>query len=467
VTVVEAHPRLWGGISRTEEYKGYRFDIGGHRFFSKASEVEQLWDEILPERMLDRPRKSRIFYQGKFYSYPIRPFEALANLGPMEAARCVGSYAKARLKPVTPVRSFQDWVTNAFGYRLFSIFFKTYTEKVWGMDCRDISADWAAQRIRGLSLSRAVLNAFARRPSDRYATVKTLIDTFRYPRLGPGMMWDAAAAKAEAAGAQLLQASRVTGLSWDASRATWEVEVSGPEVEERLHAAHIVSSIPLAELPAVLKPRLSDAAQTAATSLRYRDFLTVALIMRERNRFDDNWIYVHDPGVRVGRIQNYKSWSPGMVADPDSACYGLEYFCNDGDDLWTKPDGELVHMAVRELAQLGLASVDDVLDGTVVRQPKAYPVYDAEYEARVNVVRAELHARFPTFHPVGRNGMHKYNNQDHAMMTAMLTVENIVSGRAVFDTWKVNADAEYHEAGSRGASPSSGLRVVPVTIEHR
>jgi protoporphyrinogen oxidase len=281
------------------------------------------------------------------------------------------------------------------------------------------------------------------------------------------MMWDAAAAKAEAAGAQLLQASRVTGLSWDASRATWEVEVSGPEVEERLHAAHIVSSIPLAELPAVLKPRLSDAAQTAATSLRYRDFLTVALIMRERNRFDDNWIYVHDPGVRVGRIQNYKSWSPGMVADPDSACYGLEYFCNDGDDLWTKPDGELVHMAVRELAQLGLASVDDVLDGTVVRQPKAYPVYDAEYEARVNVVRAELHARFPTFHPVGRNGMHKYNNQDHAMMTAMLTVENIVSGRAVFDTWKVNADAEYHEAGSRGASPSSGLRAVPVTIEHR
>jgi protoporphyrinogen oxidase len=465
VTVVEAHPRLWGGISRTEEYQGYRFDIGGHRFFSKSAEVERLWDEILPEPMLERPRKSRIFYRGKFYSYPIRPFEALANLGPVEAARCLGSYTRARVRPITPVRSFQDWVTNAFGDRLFSIFFKTYTEKVWGMDCREISADWAAQRIRGLSLSKAVLNAFVRRPSDRHTTVKTLINTFRYPRLGPGMMWEAAAAKAKAAGAWLMQGTRVTGLSWDADQVTWDVQVFGPRGEQRLRAEHVVSSIPLAQLPSMLRPQLSVGAQAAAGSLRYRDFLTVALIMRERNRFDDNWIYVHDPDVRVGRIQNYKSWSPDMVPDPATACYGLEYFCNDGDDLWARPDAELITLAAREIAKLGLASAEDVLDGTVVRQPKAYPVYDADYETHVDVVRSDLQERYPTFHPVGRNGMHKYNNQDHAMMTAMLTVENIEAGRQKFDTWQINDDAEYHEERhGNGASSQLGLRIVPQRV---
>jgi protoporphyrinogen oxidase len=464
VVVVETHPRLWGGISRTEEYKGYRFDIGGHRFFSKSAEVEQLWDEILPEPMLERPRKSRILYQGKFYSYPIRPFEALANLGPFEAARCVASYARARLWPVKPVRSFQDWVTNAFGNRLFSIFFKTYTEKVWGMDCREISADWAAQRIRGLSLSRAVLNAFARRPSERHATVKTLINTFRYPRLGPGMMWEAAAEKAAASGAALLQGTRVVALDWNAKAAEWTATVEDGTGTRTLRAGAVISSIPLGQLPEILTPGLSERAGAAARALRYRDFLTVALVMRERNRFDDNWIYVHDPGVRVGRIQNYKSWSPEMVPDASTACYGLEYFCNDGDDLWARPDAELVALAARELAQLGLASADDVLDGTVVRQPRAYPVYDAEYEARVGVVRDELLERFPTFHPVGRNGMHKYNNQDHAMMTAMLTVENILAGFRKFDTWQVNDDAQYHEAGDRAqAGPEAGTRSVPMS----
>lgn len=463
VAVVEAHPRLWGGISRTEEYKGYRFDIGGHRFFSKSSDVERLWDEILPEPMLERPRKSRIFYRGKFYSYPIRPFEALANLGPAEAARCLASYARARIKPVMPVRSFQDWVTNAFGDRLFSIFFKTYTEKVWGMDCREISADWAAQRIRGLSLSRAVLNAFVRRNPDRHATVKTLINTFRYPRLGPGMMWEAAARKAAANGAMLLQGARVTSLHWDEASAEWIATIDGADGARTLRAGSVISSIPLGQLPDLLTPTLSARASSAASGLRYRDFLTVALIMRERNRFDDNWIYVHDPGVRVGRIQNYKSWSPDMVPDPGTACYGLEYFCNDGDDLWARPDAELVELAARELAKLGLASAEDVLDGTVVRQPKAYPVYDAEYERRVNVVREELEERFPTFHPVGRNGMHKYNNQDHAMMTAMLTVENILAGCRKFDTWQVNEDAEYHEEGGRDhAARELGTRVTPM-----
>jgi protoporphyrinogen oxidase len=462
VTVVEAHPRLWGGISRTEEYKGYRFDIGGHRFFSKSAEVERLWDEILPEPMLERPRKSRIYYQGKFYSYPIRPFEALANLGPVEAVRCVMSYAKARVAPIHPVLSFQDWVTNAFGDRLFNIFFKTYTEKVWGMDCREISADWAAQRIRGLSLSRAVLNAFARPGKDRSATVKTLINSFRYPRLGPGMMWDAAAEHARAAGATLIQGARVTALAWNADTRQWTARVDRAGEITTLTADAVVSSIPLGHLPSMLKPGLTRGAAEAASALRYRDFLTVALITRERHRFDDNWIYVHDPGVKVGRIQNYKSWSPDMVPDPATACYGLEYFCHAGDDIWARPDAELVALAAREMEALGLNNAADVLDGTVVRQPLAYPVYDGEYQARVERIRRELQGRYPTFHPVGRNGMHKYNNQDHAMMTAMLTVENVLAGRSAFDTWRVNDDAEYHESGTMGSeSAASGLRAVP------
>ena len=464
VAVVDSHERLWGGISRTEEYAGYRFDIGGHRFFSKSEQVERLWDEILPELMLERPRKSRIFYRGKFYSYPIRPFEALANLGPVEAARCVASYAGARLRPVAPVRSFQDWVTNAFGHRLFSIFFKTYTEKVWGMDCREISADWAAQRIRGLSLSRAVLGAFARRGPERSATVKTLISTFRYPRLGPGMMWGAAAAEARANGARLIQGARVTALAWNPEAGEWTARVEGDDGIEELRAGSVISSIPLGQLPVMLTPALSLDAASAANGLRYRNFLTVALIVRERNSFDDNWIYVHDPTVRVGRIQNYKSWSPDMVPDKATACYGLEYFCGEGDALWARSDADLVALAARELSQLGLGAVEDVIDGTVVRQPKAYPVYDGEYQARVATVRRELEERFPTFHPVGRNGMHKYNNQDHAMMTAILTVENILAGSKKFDTWQVNDDAEYHEAGGRPSRSESGLRAVPTTV---
>jgi protoporphyrinogen oxidase len=464
VTLVEAHPRLWGGISRTEEYKGYRFDIGGHRFFSKSEAVEQLWDEILPEPMLERPRKSRIYYQGKFYSYPIRPFEALANLGPLEAARCVASYAKARLAPVWPVRSFQDWVTNAFGYRLFSIFFKTYTEKVWGMNCRDISADWAAQRIRGLSLSRAVLGAFARRSGDRSATIKTLINTFRYPRLGPGMMWEAAAEKARTAGATLMQGARVTALAWDEATRQWTTTIDRGGEVVTMTAGSVISSIPLGHLPEMLRPGLSADASAAASALKYRDFLTVALVMRERNRFDDNWIYVHDSGVKVGRIQNYKSWSPDMVPDPATACYGLEYFCHTGDEVWDRSDADLVAQAAREMEALGLGSAADVLDGTVVRQPLAYPVYDGEYQARVDRVRRELSERYPTFHPVGRNGMHKYNNQDHAMMTAMLTVQNILAGRREYDTWQVNDDAEYHEAGGARQSAAITGRAVPAGI---
>ncbi len=465
VTVLEADPDYVGGLARTVRYKGYCFDIGGHRFFSKSQEVEDLWTEILPDDLLVRPRSSRIFYKGKFYAYPLWAREALRNLGLFEAARCVLSYGKARLFPVREPRHFEDWVSNQFGKRLFDIFFKTYTEKVWGMSCKEISADWAAQRIKGLSLKTAVLNALfpKREPTDRARIVKTLIETFRYPRQGPGMLWEACAAKIRARGGVIEMGRKVVGCAYDAAGGWWTVTHRGADDETRTTTArHIMSSAPLRPLCHGLRPRLSDEALRAADALRYRDFLTVAVILKDRHVFDENWVYVHDPGVKVGRVQNFKSWSPEMVPDPAMNCLGLEYFCFEGDGLWSADDAALLDLARAELAQIGLADPADVTDGCVVRAPKAYPIYDDQYADRVATIRRELEQQFPTLHVAGRNGMHKYNNQDHAMMTAMLCVRNILAGRRVYDPWRVNQDAEYIEEGTAGtAAAASGLRLVP------
>jgi protoporphyrinogen oxidase len=473
VTVLERDPRYVGGISRTVEYRGFRFDIGGHRFFSKSQEVEDLWTELLGDDLLHRPRSSRIYYGGKFYAYPLKAGEALKNLGLLESARCVASYAKARLLPVKNPRTFEDWVSNKFGKRLFGIFFKTYTEKVWGMSCREISADWAAQRIKGLSLSTAILAALfpkKKKPADRSQTIKTLIDTFRYPRKGPGMMWEAAADRTRAQGGTIRMGALVEVVEKLPDGGGWRVgfRTGDSGTLEWIEADHVISSAPLRELAAGIRPALPPAVLDAAAKLRYRDFLTVALIVRPTNRFDDNWIYIHEPGVKVGRVQNFASWSPEMVPDADLACYGLEYFCFEGDGLWSSADADLVALATRELESLGLVKAGDVLDGHVVRQPKAYPVYDDDYARHVETIRRELETHYPGLHLVGRNGMHKYNNQDHAMMTAMLTAKNILAGRQLFDVWNVNQDAEYHEAGDRGAqvTDTSG-RLVPRRVEAR
>ena len=465
VVVLEADPQYVGGISRTARYKGFRFDIGGHRFFSKSQEVEDLWTEILPHDMLIRPRSSRICYNGKFFSYPLKPAEAFLKLGPVESVRCGLSYLWARLFPVKEPRNFEEWVTNKFGRRLFGIFFKTYTEKVWGMPCTEISADWAAQRIKGLSLSKAVLSAL--RPARLAAkgeVIKTLINSFRYPRLGPGMMWEACAEKIRALGGEVRMGQCVTNCRYDESGWTVSTRSASGETDE-LTGAHVVSSAPIRELAQYLSPELAEPAAAAAAALKYRDFLTVVLILNERDAFTDNWIYVHDSTVRVGRIQNFKSWSPEMVPDPALACYGLEYFCFAGDQLWTMPDEQLIELGKQELVRLGLGKAGDIRDGCVVRQPKAYPVYDDQYAQHVRAVRTELEARFPTLHLVGRNGMHKYNNQDHSMMTAMLCAKNILAGFRKYDIWEVNEDAEYHESGSAPESASvSGLRAVPQRV---
>jgi len=453
VIVLEIDPEYVGGIARTVNYKNFRFDIGGHRFFSKSREVEDLWTEIAGDNMLHRPRSSRIYYRGKFYTYPLKPFEALSKLGIIESTFCLFSFLAARLHPTRNPKNFEEWVSNQFGKRLFRVFFKTYTEKVWGMSCREISADWAAQRIKGLSVGSALRHALfpTRQPKDRSQVVKTLIDTFRYPRRGPGMMWELCTEKIRQLGGQVMLGRRVVGCRFDAAQKSWIVTArnTGGEMEE-YRGEQLISSMPIRELVAQLEPRLPEAVLSAARALRYRDFLTVGLIVRDRGRFSDNWIYIHDPGVKVGRVQNYKSWSPEMVPDPAYSCYGLEYFCFEGDGLWTMPDSQLIELAKTEIAMIGLAAVTDVVDGCVIRQPKAYPVYDETYQECVNTIRQALEPNYPTVHLVGRNGMHKYNNQDHAMMTAMLTARNILTGERKYDAWAVNQDAEYHEAGAAG-----------------
>ena len=466
VAVLEGDPVYVGGISKTVTYAGYHFDIGGHRFFSKSKEVEDLWSELLPDDMLVRPRSSRILYRGKFFSYPLKAGEALVKLGIFETLRCVLSYGWARVRPVRNPRSFEDWVSNQFGRRLFSIFFKTYTEKVWGMDCKDISADWAAQRIKGLSLSTAVLAALFPKKKARTggAVVKTLIDSFRYPRRGPGMMWEACAAKVRALGGTIAMGRRVTQCRYSPESEQWTVTTrDAAGGEQTATAAHLVSSTPMRELVAMLGDQVSDEARHAAGELKYRDFITVVLMLKDRGVFADNWIYIHDPTVQVGRVQNFKSWSPEMVPDPAMTCYGLEYFCFEHTGLWNLTDGELQALARKEIVQLGIARAEDIVDAHVVRQLKAYPVYDDAYAGHVETIRAELERKFPTLHLVGRNGMHKYNNQDHSMMTAMLCAKNILAGERQFDLWGVNEDAEYHESGEhRGAA--SGLRQVPRAV---
>jgi protoporphyrinogen oxidase len=461
VVVLESDPEYVGGISRTVNYRGYRFDIGGHRFFSKSQEVEELWTEILGADMLQRPRSSKIYYGGQFYSYPLKPFEALSKLGLLESAHCVLSFLVARLNPTRNPRSFEEWVVNQFGQRLFQIFFKTYTEKVWGMNCSEISADWAAQRIKGLSLSSAIRNALLpkRGPNDHSQVVKTLIDTFRYPRLGPGMMWETCARKVRAMRGEVCLGRSVTGCRFEESGKSWTVaaRTAGGQTEEYC-SEHVISSMPVRQLVVGIEPRLPEAALSSGQSLRYRDFLTVGLILQERHRFTDNWIYIHDPNVKVGRVQNYKSWSPDMVPDPNYCCYGMEYFCFEGDGLWTTHDEDLIELAKKELQQVRLAEASDVVDGCVIRQPKAYPVYDDDYKEHVEVIRRALAAHCPNLHLVGRNGMHKYNNQDHAMMTAMLTARNILADEQKFDVWAVNEDGEYHEAGKAGEKSSADLK---------
>ncbi len=455
--VLEADPIRVGGISRTDQYQGYRFDIGGHRFFSKSAEINRVWDEILGEEFLTRSRLSRIYYDRRFFYYPLKPVDAFLKLGPVRSTRILASYLLARLRPIHPERSFEDWVVNRFGRELFRIFFKTYTEKVWGMATDQISADWAAQRIKGLSLTKAVASALLGRwASGCGEVVKTLIDQFKYPRLGPGQMWETAQRKIDTAGGSVRLDQRVVRLERDAQGIRAMLARDGQGRTTRYMARHFLSTLPIRELIRAMDPPAPETIRQAAESLRYRDFLTVVLIVDQLETFPDTWIYIHEPGVKLGRVQNFKNWSPYMVPEPSRSSLGLEYFCFEGDDLWTMKDSELIALGTREIDQIGLIAAEQVVDGTVVRMPKAYPVYDDAYQDHVATIRDWLAEAAPNLALAGRNGMHKYNNQDHSMMTALLAARNIL-GDGPFDPWRVNTDAQYHEEGE---APESG-RTVP------
>ena len=452
--ILEKDPRYVGGIARTVEHRGYRFDIGGHRFFSKNGEIEDLWTEVMGGDMLVRDRLSRIYYRGKYFDYPLKAANALLNLGPLETVLCVASYVWARIRPVRRPRSLEDWVTNQFGRRLFRIFFKTYTEKVWGIPTSELSADWAAQRIKGLDMWSLITSTLRprRATEGRGEVIKTLIDSFRYPRLGPGQMW-------ERVRDELAEKGHPVRMGYDVERihrtpARVRSVIAGGE---EFYGSDFVSTLPIRELIEKMDPPAPAEVRAAAAALGYRDFLTVALIVARADVFPDNWIYVHEPGVQVGRIQNFKSWSEDMVPEPGRTCLGLEYFCFEGDGLWQMPDPALVALGTRELVELGMVRPGEVVDGAVVRQRKAYPVYDDVYQDHLAVIREWLTTSLPNLHLAGRNGLHKYNNQDHSMMTALIVARNIALGTGL-DPWKVNADAEYHEEVRAGEPDRSGRR---------
>jgi len=452
VLVVEANERV-GGLAQTVEYKGFRFDIGGHRFFTKVTAVRDLWRSMLGADFLKRPRLSRIFFDGKFFDYPLKPADALVKLGIVRSISILASYLWVKVRPIEPEVNFEDWVTNRFGRRLFRTFFETYTEKVWGIPCRTISARWAAQRIQGLSLKTAVINMLApwlnRRPGKE---VKTLVDEFEYPRLGPGMMWDAFAARIEALGGTVLLNARVGALLHD-GRAVHGVTIEcadGRRFEQP--ASKIVSTMALTHLVKSLGTAASAQVQQAASSLKYRDFITVAVVVDRRDVFPDNWIYIHDPSVKMGRIQNFKNWSADMVPDASKTCLGLEYFCTAADDISSLSNDQLVALAKIELERIGLVDPASIVDATVVRVPRAYPVYDENYGNAVQTIRAFVD-EFANLQTIGRNGTHTYNNQDHSMVMGMLAVRNLFG--ETHDVWTIDHPDEYlEELHDAGESPA-------------
>ena len=459
-TVLEASDQV-GGISKTVSYHGYRFDIGGHRFFSKVPLINELWHEILGEEFLLRPRISRIYYNQHFFDYPLKPLNALAGLGPLESFLIGLSYIKAKFFHIHDEKTFEQWVSNRFGHRLYNIFFKTYTEKVWGIPCTEISADWAAQRIKNLSLKQAVRNAlFGAKQGIDGSALTSLIEQFHYPRFGPGMMWERCRSLIEHQGSQTVHGVKVERIRHRHGQVDcvsgWSMNGEHLEYDGR----HFVSTMPLRELVHALDPLPPDEVLKAAQDLRYRDYLTVVLVVDRESVFPDNWLYVHSPEVKLGRIQNYKNWSPYMVPDPSRTSLGLEYFLWDKDEEWSWPQERLIELGVRECAQIGLIDPQEVKDGTVVRMEKAYPVYDQTYQESVATIRQYLET-FSNLQTIGRNGLHRYNNQDHSMLTGVYAAGNILGEK--HDVWSVNTEKEYHEE-ERVTKPNTGDRLVPTRV---
>ncbi|VEP15836.1 Amine oxidase [Hyella patelloides LEGE 07179] len=439
-----------GGISRTETYKGYRFDIGGHRFFTKVGEVEQLWQEVMGDEFIKVPRLSRIYYKNRFFSYPLEPYNALSNLGFINSTLIMWSYFKAKVQPHPVEENFEQWVSNRFGKRLYETFFKTYTEKVWGIPCTEIRADWAAQRIKGLSLKKAIINAVFGSNN-----TKTLIKEFNYPVFGPGQMWERFQQILDSKGSPVHLNTEVIEVKREDYRVN-SVTIKQNGQTEEVSGENFVSSMPVSLLLKKMNPAPPAEVLEAANGLKYRDFLIVTLVVDQAELFPDNWIYIHSPQFRVGRIQNFKNWSKAMVPDQSKTCLGMEYFCNENGKLWQMTNEELVKLASREVKELGLVDSDvNIEDGTVIRQYKAYPVYDDTYKNNVEIIRKYIQ-KFENLQTVGRNGMHRYNNSDHSMLTGLLAAKNILGEK--HNLWNVNVERSYHEEFTNSNKAYSNLK---------
>jgi protoporphyrinogen oxidase len=448
-SIVLEKDQIVGGISKTVNYKNYKFDIGGHRFFTKVKMVNDIWKEVLGDDFLKRKRLSRIYFNNKFFYYPLRPINALLGLGPCKSILILASYIHAHIFPSKAEETLEEWISNRFGKHLYKTFFKTYTEKVWGIPCKEIRAEWAAQRIKGLSLMSALRNALVKPQSNgrngngNGDVIKTLIDSFNYPKLGPGMMWQSIAEIVQSNGSKVCVETEVESILWNKNKIeSLEINLNGQK--KFVYGTDFINSMPIRELIQKFKPTVPENVLEAANALNYRDFITVALIVNKRDVFPDNWIYIHEQDVKLGRIQNFKNWSPYMIPDPSKTCLGLEYFCSEGDELWTMSEQELIELGKKELETLGLAQTCEVEDGMVVRMPKAYPVYDQTYHKNLMSIRRYL-KKFSNLQTIGRNGLHRYNNQDHSMMTGVFAARNIVG--ANYDIWSVNTEMKYHEEG--------------------
>jgi len=486
VTIVESTNDI-GGLSKTVNHKGNRIDIGGHRFFSKSGWVMDWWRQMLPiarpadahdaetfrlayqgassllgtqgitaqeseqDVLLIRSRLSRIYFGGQFFDYPLKPSLDMAmKMGPMKCLKFGASYARSHLAPIKPEATLEDFFINRFGRQLYLQFFKEYTEKVWGVPCHEISAAWGAQRIKSLSIAKALQHA-ARKAlgrGDSKAEQTSLIESFLYPKYGPGQMWESAATEFERRGGRLVRQARVAEIQRSDNRVTGLSVERADGSREQMGASHIVSTMPVRELVQAMRPAATPEAQEIADGLQYRDFITVGLLYRRRGaiaQLRDNWIYIQEPGVKVGRVQVFNNWSPYMVADPDTVWVGLEFFARDDDALWALDDGALKELAIREMQQLGLGDAADALDATVIRMPKAYPGYFGAAYERFDELRGWLDGLSNLF-LVGRNGMHRYNNQDHSMLSARLAAQSILAGSANHEAiWAINIDDAYHE----------------------
>jgi protoporphyrinogen oxidase len=431
-----------GGISKTVEFDGYYYDLGGHRFFSKIKEVNQLWKKTLSKDFISRKRLSRIYYNYKFYDYPLKIKATLFNLGLYESFRIGISYLKSKLFPMKDEQNFEQWVTNRFGSRLYNTFFKTYTEKVWGLPCSEIRAEWAAQRIKNLSLISAVLNALPWKKKN--TKVKTLIDKFNYPKYGPGMMYEKMAENIlKNKNFNLNINSEVLGLSFKNNK--WCAKIKETSRIYNQEYDFLVSTMPISSLIINMDYDIPIEIKDIASKLKYREFLIVCLVFDKPNKLKDTWIYIHDKSIKIGRLQILNNWSPYMVKDKNHASYGAEYFCSEGDDLWKTPDSKMVELAVKELKKINLVPNNyRCIQGKVVRVKKTYPVYDKFYADNISKLISFIKT-IPNLQVAGRAGTFKYNNMDHSIYTGILAAKNIILNENRYDIWSVNQDEEYHE----------------------